>query len=242
MLGYLGYRAARGQWRLYQRSRKAPGGKWTWQAVVLTVLVFTVLWMLTAPFQHQGVLFWALAGVNSLLTGTLFVPRMLNAVGDRRIMRQLGAAAQERRAPDPMAPSALRAHADVLDALEQASPSRPELTASWQQDPEPDPEEAERARRVADLFSVECRVCKAPETVACSPGIGIPHLMVSREPTVEFCHWARILDAVDFGTASKDEVEAQLGFKLEGSLQSPRRRRTRSGSGGGSQLPGSLST
>lgn len=213
MLGYLGYRAARGQWRLYQNSRKAPGGPWTWQAVLFCILPMSVLWMLVSAVQLSP-LFWPLLGANAFGVFLLFVPRMLAAVEDTRLSR-LAEREQARRELDPMTPASLRAHADLLDALEAAAPSTvPALTASWQQEPDPDPLEAERRRRVADLFSVKCRICGAPVTVACSPGIGIPHLLVDKRP-VTFCHWRRVNDAVAHGTADREQVEAQLGFKLE---------------------------
>jgi hypothetical protein len=69
----------------------------------------------------------------------------------------------------------------------------------------------ERERRVTALFSVQCPVpsCLAPEKVPCAMGIGVPVALVRKDP-VAFCHTERMGAAVRYGTATADDIFAQL--------------------------------
>lgn len=217
MLGRIAYDAARWQVRAYNKSRKQPGGPWTFTAVLFCILPETLLWMLMSPFQGHWVTFGVLAGVNALLLWLVLIPVFTR----RSYARQ----AERKYAPGPgITPEVLRARAAELRELAalRAETGRGEVleakpTATWQSEPAELPDGLERMRRVAGLLAVACpeEQCLAPETVPCIMGIGPPFIIVDREKIL-FCHVERALAAVRSGTADADEVLAQFG--LEGAL------------------------
>jgi hypothetical protein len=76
-----------------------------------------------------------------------------------------------------------------------------------------------RGERVADLFSVPCPevTCAAVTDMPCNMGIGIPVLLVDKNP-VTFCHVARMENAVAHGTARYEDIAAQFGGKIPESI------------------------
>lgn len=202
MLGYLGYKAARGQWRLYQQSRKAPGGPWTPAAVFFTVLPFTVLWMLVALVQRQQV-FWVLLAVNIALTWlTLATSGRLGSIAYSRSLERRYAGPVHRQGR--LSPELLRQQAMFLEEMEA-------LAAKPRTLPAPD-DAAERERRVAALFTVACPVssCLAVPPHPCSMGIAVPVALVRKRP-VTFCHLERMRAAVQAGNADPADIAAQFG-------------------------------
>jgi hypothetical protein len=219
VIGYLGYRAARGQWRLYQKSRSQKGGPWTLTAMLFGILPFTVLWFLTSFFQQHWGTFGVLAGVNAVL---LWLTLLSAGFFARRSYTRL---AEHAYAAGPgITPEVLRARAAELRELEELreQAGRGEVTgastATWQsvpgQDEQPDPAETERKRRVSDLLSVACPEdqCLARPPVPCVMGQGIPFIIVDRE-RITLCHVERALEAVRSGTADASEVLAQFGLE-----------------------------
>jgi len=225
MIGYLGYRAARGQVRMYRKSRNQPGGPWTVTAVLFCILPFTVLWMLVLAVQFSG-LFWVLLGVNVLLAllaaGPLITSRAAVARASAQYERQ---AAKQNWEPSG---DELLERAVLLEELEAAqvpfpAPAEYQVTPAPAPEREPDPWRddlraeqaagaAERAARVARLFTAACpeETCKAPVTVPCNMGIGIPVALVDKQ-RVLFCHLLRMRDAVRYGSAAEDDILAQFG-------------------------------
>jgi hypothetical protein len=192
MLGYLGYRAVRGQWRMYQRSRNAPGGPWTFEAVLFCVLPFTVLWMLTAPFQRHAALFWVLLGVNALLTAPLALRPAARGIMSRRILD----------AYQPGTGNAGQLLADRAGLLDELD---------WQQQVLADrAAHPYRSELTARVLSVPCPVCAAQPGTACPMGIAVPVALVNERPA-EFCHLERMQSAVRHGIAGRDDIFAQFG-------------------------------
>lgn len=76
-----------------------------------------------------------------------------------------------------------------------------------------------RGERIADLFSVPCPevTCAAVTDMPCNMGIGIPVLLVDKNP-VTFCHVSRMEDAVRNGTARYEDIAAQFGGKIPESI------------------------
>jgi hypothetical protein len=194
VIGYLGYRAARGQWRLYKKSRAQKGGPWTFLAVLFTVLPFTVLWM--AVSAAQGQLWGSLVsgGVNAALV-------FLVLLDSGRVKRPAKAPALLEASPQQAA-GAMRERAAQLRELERGSDDRAGRDA------------AERDRRVADLLSVPCpeESCLAGIRTGCVLGSGqpAPAVAVVRKRPLLLCHLERMKDSVRYGTASSDDILAQF--------------------------------
>jgi hypothetical protein len=213
MLGRIAYDAARWQLRAYNKSRKQPGGPWTFTAVLFCILPMSILAMLVTPFEGRWDTFGVLVGVNAILIWLVLLP----VVARRSYARQ----AERRYAPKPgITPEVLRARAAELRELAalRVEAGRGEVagqpTAAWQSGPAELPDELERMRRVAGLLAVACpeEQCLAPETVPCIMGISVPFIIVDREKIL-FCHVERALAAVRSGTADADEVLAQFGLE-----------------------------
>ncbi|HEY1700772.1 MAG TPA: hypothetical protein VGG75_13750 [Trebonia sp.] len=221
MLGRIAYDAARWQVRAYNKSRKQPGGPWTFTAVLFCILPMTMLWMAVTAIQGSAV-FWPLLGANAVMTWLVLVSA--GFFTRRSYARQ----AERRYAPRPgITPEVLRARAAELRELAalrveagRGEVTEAEPTAAWQSGPGiaelPGelPDELERMRRMAALLAVACpeNPCRAPETVPCIMGIGLPFIIVDREK-IRFCHVERALEAVRSGTADADEVLAQFGLE-----------------------------
>ena len=215
---WLGYRAVRGQWRMYQASRKS-GGKQTPQMWLYVVLVLTVLWMLTALPQHKPGLFLVLLGVNTVLGLLLAAPAIGRRMEDARVMRKFEEEAKAREdevsLADQMRERAARLREN--EELREARDTAP--TANWQSQMPEDPfgdEAAERRRRVEDLFRIACGEpsCLAPTGIPCVLG-SAPVAIVDRE-RILFCHLLRMREAVEAGVADREEVAAQFGAVTEG--------------------------
>ncbi len=192
---WLGYRAVRGQWRMYQKSRNAPGGKWTFTAVLFCVMPLTVLWMLVAPFQHHYELFLILLGANSAMAGLMALPAIGRRASQRRVLERYQPKGDRTSAVALAQRAALVAE---LDAQQRALAARAAL-----------PEGAE-LDLVTRLFLAPCEACTAQPGVPCAMGIGMPVVMVRKEP-VAFCHPERMREAVKLGLASQDDILAQFG-------------------------------
>lgn len=217
MIGYLGYRAVRGQVRMYRKSRKQPGGPWTFTAVLFCVLPFTVLWMLVAAAQLHP-LFWTLLGVNTFL---LFLP-VLPLLAQRNLIDRNAARYERQAAKQNWAPGSdeLLERAGLLEELEE---QQRVMQARLAPVPFPAPaeyhatltpagkDEQERDARTAALYSVPCPEpsCLAPATVPCNMGVAVPVVLVDRKHIL-FCHVLRMRDAVRYGTASRDDILAQF--------------------------------
>jgi hypothetical protein len=207
MLGYLGYRAARGQWRSYRKSRKQPGGPWTFTAVLFCILPMTVLWMLAAAAALSAV-FWALLGVNLILV--LLALASSGLIGRTALSRQAQRKYDRVTArPHGLSPAALRERAALLQELQGQQKVLERRTSP---PATPGASTAAREQRIADLFSVTCpeQSCRAPETVPCVMGLGIGVAIVRKEP-LAFCHFERMGAAVRYGTATADDIFAQFG-------------------------------
>jgi hypothetical protein len=112
MIGYLGYRAARGQWRMYARSRKVKGGPNTPAAWLFTLDVFAVTGVILYGGTQQ---WWPQFGSSAIAAAVLSL--LLTAVlhpGPSRVTRHYAEADARTRRAD-LSPAAMRALARHID-------------------------------------------------------------------------------------------------------------------------------
>ena len=198
-------RAGGAWWRAYQKSRSQPGGPWTFAAVLFCVWPMTVIWMLAALAQHHGTLFWELLGANALMAALLAVAPLARNAASSRVLDKYASPPRQR---DEAA--LMRERADLLAELaEQRRVMAARLAPPALPPAEPEDDDGLTSR----LLSLECPDtelgCAAPPGIACAPGIGIPVALVRRRP-VEFCHIARMREAIDAGAVTEDEVVSRF--------------------------------
>lgn len=212
MLGYLSYKAVRGQWRLYQRSRKegSARGPGTMAQVFFLPLPFTVLWWMVAAVQRAAVLWLVLTGVNALLIVlTLLSAGTIGRMRYYRAMERKYAGHASRKGL--LNPGLLREQASFLDELGARPSARRHLEPALEAEPE---------RLTQALFSVPCPVasCLAEVSMPCAMGVSVPVALVNKDP-VAFCHTERIRKVVRSGKANADDILAQFGNNAPEGLQ-----------------------
>jgi len=196
----------------YYRRHTAAGAIAGFGLFALAGLVFEILWTFV----------WLVfTGVIVLTAACLF----LGARASRAILHRRYA--QPATGEIPLA-ARLRLRAAELRMLDgddvPQAPSAGELPA-----PAAVPGEAERERRVADLFSVPCTGgCEAEAGFTCMMTVirdgklvapPLPLALVRRAPgRIAVCHLSRMALAVAHGAASEEEVAAQFGGNLPGEV------------------------
>jgi hypothetical protein len=204
MLGYLGYRAARGQWNLYQKSRKQKGGPWTLTAVMFLALPFTVLEMLVKLAQESP-WFWAWLPGNLILALIAVASSGLFA---RRKFESKVVTVYARREADLTSAAAMRTR------VAQLSRTQPDLAPARTQPDLPEvPDDDDNGPE--DLFLGSCPACPSPAGVPCRREAGntAPMVLVREQP-LAFCHFERIAASVRAGHVPLADLAARFGGQL----------------------------
>lgn len=198
------WRAGQAGWRAYQKSRNRPGGPWTFAAVLFCVMPLTVVWMLASLAQHHRGTFWALLGANALMTALLAAGPLARGAAENRVLDRYASPPRQR---DEAA--LMRERAGLLAELaEQRRVMAGRLAPPAL--PAAEPDDDELTGRLLSLGCPDTELgCAAPPGIACAPGIGVPVALVRRRP-VEFCHIARMREAIDTGAVTEDEVVARF--------------------------------